>query len=149
LSRTVSPAYCAYFLRADAAGQRRFGLFRAFDWAFARCRAGYAGLLGRALRWRYAVVLGGLAAFAASLLLYPAIGKGPELVGEVERTSYSLDRTARTLLAEIDLPNPEDRLRPGMYAYATLTAEHPDALTLPTSAVGTQGDVTQGYQTYC
>jgi HlyD family secretion protein len=74
---------------------------------------------------------------------------GPEFVGEVARTSYSLDRTARTLLAEIDLPNPQDRLRSGMYASATITAAHPNVLTLPAAAVLTQGDVTQGYQTYC
>jgi RND family efflux transporter MFP subunit len=75
--------------------------------------------------------------------------KGQEFVGEVARTSYALDRTTRTLVAEIDLPNPRDQLRPGMYAYATITAERPDVLTLPTSAVLTQGDVIQGYQTFC
>jgi RND family efflux transporter MFP subunit len=74
---------------------------------------------------------------------------GPDLTGEVARTSYALDRTSRTLIAEIDLPNPGDRLRPGNYAYATLTAEQPDTLTLPLSAVVTQGDVLQGYQSYC
>ncbi len=74
---------------------------------------------------------------------------GQEFTAEVQRTSYSLDRTAHTLLAEIDLPNPQDRLRPNMYAYAVITLEQPDVLTLPASAVVTQGDVTQGYQTYC
>jgi RND family efflux transporter MFP subunit len=72
-----------------------------------------------------------------------------EFVSEVVRTSYALDRTARTLLAEIDLSNPQDRLRPGMYASANITVEHPNVLTLPVSAVVTQGDVLQGYQTYC
>jgi Cu(I)/Ag(I) efflux system membrane fusion protein len=67
----------------------------------------------------------------------------------VARTSYALDRTARTLVAEIDLPNPKDQLRPGMYVSASITAEHPDVWTLPASAVMTQGDVTQGYQSYC
>lgn len=74
---------------------------------------------------------------------------GQELTGEVERTSYSLDRTARTLVAEIDLPNPKDQLRPGMYVSSTISGEHPGVLTLPASAVMTQGDVTQGYQSYC
>ena len=36
-----------------------------------------------------------------------------------------------------------------MYAYATLTAERPNVLTLPVSAILTQGDVLQGYQSYC
>jgi multidrug efflux pump subunit AcrA (membrane-fusion protein) len=75
--------------------------------------------------------------------------QGQEFAGAVVRSSYSLDRTARTLLAEIDLPNPKDRLRPGMYASATITVEHPKVLTLPATAVATVGDVTQGYQTYC
>jgi multidrug efflux pump subunit AcrA (membrane-fusion protein) len=67
----------------------------------------------------------------------------------VARTSYSLDRTAHTLLAEIDLPNPDDRLRPNMYAYGSITMEQPNALTLPASAVVIQGDVTKGYDSYC
>jgi HlyD family secretion protein len=75
--------------------------------------------------------------------------KGQDFSGQVARTSYSLDRTARTLVAEIDLPNPNDLLRPNMYAYATLTAERPGVLTLAASSLVTQGDVTQGYQTYC
>jgi RND family efflux transporter MFP subunit len=74
---------------------------------------------------------------------------GREFDGEVERTSYSLDRAAHTLLAEIDLPNPNDLLRPNMYAYAYLTLKQPNALTLPDSAVVTQGDITKGYETYC
>ncbi len=75
--------------------------------------------------------------------------QGREFTGTVERTSYALDRTTRTLLAEIDLPNPRDQLRPGYYAFATITAQHKDVLTLPLSAIVTQGEVTQGYQTFC
>jgi multidrug efflux pump subunit AcrA (membrane-fusion protein) len=75
--------------------------------------------------------------------------KGQEFTDKVARTSYALDRTTRTLVAEIDLPNPKDQLRPGMYVSATITTEHPDVMTLPASAVMTQGDVTQGYQSYC
>jgi multidrug efflux pump subunit AcrA (membrane-fusion protein) len=74
---------------------------------------------------------------------------GQEFKGAVTRSSWSLDRTTRTLLAEIDLPNADGRLRPGMYAYATLTAERPDVLSLPASAIVTEGDVNRGYQTYC
>jgi HlyD family secretion protein len=75
--------------------------------------------------------------------------KGQVFPGVVARTSYALDRAARTLLAEIDLENPKDQLRPGMYAFATLSAESGPVLTIPVSAIVTQGDVTQGYQTYC
>ena len=72
-----------------------------------------------------------------------------EFSGQVARTSYSISRSARTLVAEIDLVNRQDRLRPGMYVVATITGEHAAALALPVSAVATQGDVTQGYQRYC
>ena len=74
---------------------------------------------------------------------------GQEFSGKVARTSYSLDRAAHTLLAEIDLDNPNDWLRPNMYAYASITLEQPNALTLPASAMVTQGDVTKGYESYC
>src|SRR5262249_27229423 len=74
---------------------------------------------------------------------------GQEFAATVARTSYALDRTTRTLVAEIDLPNPQDRLRPGMYAFATINVEHPNALTLPASAVVTQGDILQGYHSFC
>jgi len=74
---------------------------------------------------------------------------GQEFAGKVERTSYSLDRVSHTLLAEIDLRNPDDRLRPNMYAYGVITLEQPNALTLPDSAVVTQGDVTKGYEAFC
>jgi multidrug efflux pump subunit AcrA (membrane-fusion protein) len=72
-----------------------------------------------------------------------------EFSGQVARTSYSINRTARTLVAEIDLENREDRLRPGMYVVATITGEHRAGLALPVSAIAIQGDVTQGYQRYC
>jgi RND family efflux transporter MFP subunit len=69
--------------------------------------------------------------------------------GKVTRTSWSLDRTARTLLAETEVPDADGRLRPGMYAYAALTAERPNVLALPAAAVLTEGDVTGGYRTFC
>jgi multidrug efflux pump subunit AcrA (membrane-fusion protein) len=80
--------------------------------------------------------------------------QGQEFKAQVTRTAWAMNRTTRTLLTEVDLPNPEvpklgRRLRPGMYAYATIEAEWPDVLTLPASAVQTEGDVTVGYQTFC
>ena len=39
----------------------------------------------------------------------------------VTRISYALDQGSKTMLAEIDMPNPGDLLRPGMYATAQLT----------------------------
>ncbi|MBI3411923.1 MAG: efflux RND transporter periplasmic adaptor subunit [Planctomycetes bacterium] len=85
----------------------------------------------------------------ATAVVHVQVIKGQEFAGKVTRTSYSLDRIARTLIAQIDLPNPKDQLRPGMYATANIIVEHANALTLPVAAVFTQGDVTQGYQSFC
>jgi len=61
---------------------------------------------------------------------------GKSFPGSVTRFAYALDDATRTMLAEIDLPNPDRELRPGMYASITLAAErHPDALLLPSEAV--------------
>lgn len=56
--------------------------------------------------------------------------------GSVTRSSWMLESDSRTLRAEIDLPNEDGRLRPGMYAYAKIkVAERENALTLPKSAI--------------
>ncbi len=71
--------------------------------------------------------------------------EGRKFEGKVTRTAWALDTGTRTLRAEIDLPNPDDLLRPGLYAYATVVAEeHKDALTLPTTAVFKDGE-----RSYC
>src|SRR5262249_29809010 len=75
ISRTVSPAYCAYFLRPDIAGHKRFWLFRVFDRTFEICRSFYTRLLGGAIALRYVVVVAGVLVFVASLFLYPLLGK--------------------------------------------------------------------------
>lgn len=60
---------------------------------------------------------------------------------KVTRTSWSLDPKSRTIRVEIDIPNPQAQLRPGLYAYATIAAEeHPDVLTIPSTAVVTDQD---------
>ncbi len=61
---------------------------------------------------------------------------GQIIEGKVTRISWALDPRVRTLRAEIDIPNPEAKLQPGLYANATIIAEeHPDVLTLPITAV--------------
>jgi RND family efflux transporter MFP subunit len=60
--------------------------------------------------------------------------------GTVTRTSWVLEPGSRTLRVEIDLPNKERRLRPGMYVYAQIINPLPEAWTLPASAVVKQGD---------
>ena len=71
--------------------------------------------------------------------------EGRTFEGKVTRTAWALDPATRTLRAEIDLPNPDDVLRPGLYAYATIIAEeHKDVLTVPATAV-----VQEGGKSFC
>lgn len=61
---------------------------------------------------------------------------GQEFRGTITRTTTALDPSTRTLLVEIDLPNPNHRLRPGMFVTATLILEaHPQALALLPAAL--------------
>jgi HlyD family secretion protein len=60
----------------------------------------------------------------------------------VNRTAEALDPGSRTLRVEIDLPNPDRKLRPGQYAYVRITAEMPPAWVLPANAVVKQADQT-------
>jgi len=67
--------------------------------------------------------------------------KGRTVEGTVTRSSWALDPKTRTIRTEIDIPNPDGKLRPGLYAYATvIVVEHKDVLTIPTSAVLTEKD---------
>lgn len=69
--------------------------------------------------------------------------------GQVTRMAYALKPQSRTLLAEIDLPNGDDLLRPGMYVTAEMAISRDNLLTLPVSAVAAEGDVNEGYHSYC
>lgn len=56
--------------------------------------------------------------------------------GKVTRTSWSLDPANRSLTIEIDLPNSEGILRPGMYATATVRLDQRQGvLTVPATAI--------------
>jgi RND family efflux transporter MFP subunit len=61
--------------------------------------------------------------------------QGVELQGKVTRFSWALHRLERTLRTEIDLPNADGKLRPGMYAQARIGVEHPETWTVPAAAV--------------
>lgn len=64
---------------------------------------------------------------------------GLEVLGEVTRTAWSLDVANRALPTEIDLDNTSGRLRPGMYATATIRLEQRESvLTLPAAAIARQ-----------
>jgi RND family efflux transporter MFP subunit len=60
---------------------------------------------------------------------------GQEFRGTVTRTSRSLNPSTRTLHTEVDLPNPKETLLPGLYVDVTITVEHRNVWTLPTSTV--------------
>ncbi len=65
---------------------------------------------------------------------------GQSIATKVARVSWALHETSRTLRAEVDVPNEQGILRPGMYAYTTITlAQQPQTLTLPISALKTVG----------
>src|SRR6266403_1848325 len=76
----------------------------------------------------------------------PAIVKpsgfdGKPFIGKVTRFSLRLDPETRNMRTEIDLPNPKEQLYPGTYAKVSLEMNrHPDALTLPSAAIGSDGD---------
>jgi HlyD family secretion protein len=58
-----------------------------------------------------------------------------EVAATVTRTSWSLHRETRTLRAEIDLPNPDSRLLPGMYAYGNVLIHRNNVRAVPLAAV--------------
>ncbi len=61
---------------------------------------------------------------------------GKVFEGKIDRIARGLDPSTRTMLVEIDLPNPDRRLLPGMYGETTIDLDQkPDALTLPAGTV--------------
>ena len=61
---------------------------------------------------------------------------GRNFDGTITRFSYSLDDPSKTMLAEIELPNPKFELRPGMYASVKIGIERKeDALLVPVDAL--------------
>jgi RND family efflux transporter MFP subunit len=77
-------------------------------------------------------------------LIRPQSLHGQQFQGKVTRTSGALHPQNRTLRTEIDLPNAEGKLLPGMYVTATIIAEHKNVWALPVATV-----VTQGEHTFC
>jgi multidrug efflux pump subunit AcrB len=75
LSRTLSPAFCAHFLKAHQPGEKRFWLFRWFDSGYERIQGLYAWTLARAVTARWIVVPASLVLFVASFALYPFLGQ--------------------------------------------------------------------------
>ena len=63
--------------------------------------------------------------------------------GKVMRSTDSLDRSTRTMQVEVDVPNQDYKLTPGMYADVSLRVQNdPNALTLPLQAINRGADKT-------
>ena len=61
---------------------------------------------------------------------------GRAFTGTISRFSQALDDSTKTMLAEVDLPNPGNELRPGMFAMARVGVEtHSKAVLVPVAAV--------------
>ncbi len=67
---------------------------------------------------------------------FDALGARGVYEGKIARTAYALNPKDRTLRAEIDLPNTDGRLRPGLFGRATINLEtEENVLTIPSSAI--------------
>jgi RND family efflux transporter MFP subunit len=74
-------------------------------------------------------------------IVRPSGFDGKPFIGKVTRFSLRLDPETRNMRTEVDLPNPKEQLYPGTYAEVSLEMNRrPDALTVPTAAVGSDGD---------
>ncbi len=66
---------------------------------------------------------------------------GREFKESITRTTGALDPSTRTLLVEIDLPNKDRQLQPGMYANVTLLLdEHRQVLAIPPASIMNGGE---------
>jgi RND family efflux transporter MFP subunit len=74
---------------------------------------------------------------------------GRIFTGKIIRFSRALDTDTRTMLTEVDVPNRDLSLSPGMYAETTIELQQKnDALILPAQAVVQSGDPSNGNQSY-
>ncbi len=68
---------------------------------------------------------------------------GRTFTGKIVRFSRALDTNTRTMLTEVDVPNPDLVLSPGMYAETTIQLQQKNnTLVLPAQAVVQNGDHT-------
>jgi HlyD family secretion protein len=87
----------------------------------------------------------GLADVGDRVVMHIPAHDGHMVEATIARTSWALDNSTRTLRAEVDIPNPDGELRPGMKARVKIfLADKPGALTVPRSAL-----VTRDGHSYC
>ena len=80
-----------------------------------------------------------------ALIRFQAI-PGATREGKVVRSGFSLNPTTRTLQTEIDVSNSDGHLHPGWYVTVSLTIDRKQVWTLPSDAIGFQGQ--QNYYAY-
>ncbi len=68
--------------------------------------------------------------------------RGEPIAASVTRSAWALEVTSRTLRAEIDLPNTDRKILPGMYAYGFVYVTHPNVFALPRRALDYHGEST-------
>ncbi len=66
---------------------------------------------------------------------------GKRFEGQIERFSRALNPATRTMRVEINLPNPEGILLPGMFGRVRLTRDsNPDSIVIPVEALRSEGE---------
>jgi RND family efflux transporter MFP subunit len=55
--------------------------------------------------------------------------------GKISRTSRAINKQSRTLRAEVDIPNADSRLVPGMYVEVSFTLKNPIGVQIPAAAL--------------
>jgi HlyD family secretion protein len=85
-----------------------------------------------------------VAAGSSARVRLPALANH-EFSARVTRTSWALNPTSRTLMAQVELPNPQGKFLPGMYAYGSVLIERPSVRAVPVSAVTQIGNLTYCY----
>jgi len=65
---------------------------------------------------------------------------GRHFTGKVTRTSEAIDPKARTFRVEVDLPNGDEALRPGMYVRSTFKLTSTGSVQIPASAMVFRAD---------
>lgn len=69
-------------------------------------------------------------------ITFPELPNG-KFMAAVSRIAYGLDENTKTMKVEIDLPNMDLKIRPGMYAKVEIQRSgHKDALSVPNEAIG-------------
>lgn len=67
--------------------------------------------------------------------------------GHVSRFASRVDPATRTMITEVDVPNPRGVILPGLYAEVTLQAlKHDDILTVPLEAIERSGSTARAYK---